>query len=191
MEPHRPRPSVTKSQWLEIEALFKKESPGLVRYARGRFGLDGDDVVQETFHDVTRDWAKIGQYTPEERQRWLFQVVHNKAVDLLRKTGRNVPCAELPEMPSQSDDPSDQAAIAIALEQVVRAIRHLPPRAREVADLVWLKGWSTERVAKHLGVAPPTVRGHLAVARRLLKEELGHLMPFTDEDEEGPTDEQR
>jgi DNA-directed RNA polymerase specialized sigma24 family protein len=51
----------------------------------------------------------------------------------------------------------------------------MPGKRMKVMTLRYADGFSTEEIARQLGVAPPTVRVHLADGRRQLRHEITKL----------------
>jgi len=63
--------------------------------------------------------------------------------------------------------PAGQAADAVV--DLMRALQQLPKRQRAVVVLHYLHDMSTPEVARHLGMATPTVRVHLTRGRKTLR----------------------
>lgn len=181
------RPTLSKGQLEEVEDFYRREARDLHKYAcsisPGR-AAEAWDLVQTTFCEAIRAWWKVGQYGPDERRKWLRRVLRNKAVDLWRKQNVVDLVDAVPHRHSGSDDPGERAEFAIALASCWKEIEQMPPIRQTVAFLIWGESWPAERVARHLGVAPSTVRGHLLKAREQLRAALGHLVPFIDDEEE-------
>ncbi|WP_436759240.1 RNA polymerase sigma factor [Streptosporangium sp. V21-05] len=187
MEPSVPRPKLTKRQREQVEDFYRQEADDLYRYARCVLrdrASEAWDLVQTTFQEAILAWRDVGPYGRDERRRWLRRVLKNKTIDLRRKQDVIHLTDDIPHSPSRSDDVGDRVEFWIALAGCLRVIESMPSTRQEVAFLVWGESWTTERVAKHLGVTPSTVRGHLREARRQLRAEVGHLVPFIDDEEE-------
>jgi RNA polymerase sigma-70 factor (ECF subfamily) len=183
--PSKPRPRLTREQLEQVEDLYRQEADDLYKFACS-LGCASEswDLVQTTFHEAIRAWRDVGRYGPDECRKWLRRVLKNKAIDLWRKQKVIDLTADVPHPRTRSDDPGERAELAIALASCWREIKQMPPRRRAVASLVWGKSWPPERVAKHLGSAPSTVRGHLQEARKQLRATVGHLVSFIDDEEE-------
>ncbi|MFI9643979.1 RNA polymerase sigma factor [Micromonospora sp. NPDC051925] len=182
------RPKLTRNQVEQIERLYVQEADDLYGYARSRSWVrtsDALDLVQTTFHEAIHAWEKVEPLGSDERRRWLRQVLRNKAVDLWRKQNVVDLAVDVSHLRSTSDDETaEHVELVIALTSCWRAIEQMPPVRRTVAYLVWGKAWEVKRVSDHLALADSTVRGHLREARKQLRANVGHLVPFIDDEEE-------
>jgi RNA polymerase sigma-70 factor, ECF subfamily len=174
---------LTKVQRDELVELFTHAAPDLARYAQRLCGSDrgeAEDLVQITFQEAARAWDTLGQRGPEDRRKWLYTVLRNKAVDERRKTSRVDLTPDDPGTGSSSD-PAEAAELSVALAQCWEHISRMPPQCRSVAFLAWQEQWITKEIAAHLGITPGTVRGHLHEVRKRLRAELGHLMTINED----------
>jgi RNA polymerase sigma-70 factor (ECF subfamily) len=140
------------------------------------------DAVQEAFATALE---KAEGFRGEARlSTWLHRIVYNKAVDLLRRRGREEPWPEdeqaelTPDDDRRSHEPSwarppDEVLLGkearAALEE---AIGHLTPLQRAVFELREVESRPTEEVAEILNLSPGAVRIHLHRARLKLRERL-------------------
>ena len=74
---------------MEMEAIVSAHEAPLLRYAAGILGSShaAQDVVQNAFIKLFREW-KPGVRPTEAIRGWLYRVVHNEAVDYLRRETR-------------------------------------------------------------------------------------------------------
>jgi RNA polymerase sigma-70 factor (ECF subfamily) len=140
------------------------------------------DAVQEAFatalekEEGFRGEARFGT--------WLHRIVYNKAVDLLRRRGREDPLPEDEGAELTADDdrrghapswtrPPDEVLFSketrAALEDAMGA---LTPLQRAVFELREVESRPTEEVAEILDLSPGAVRVHLHRARLRLRERL-------------------
>ena len=166
-------------------------SRALVEYGDRLYGLalrvtrDPDlaaDAVQEAFASALegagdfRGDAGLGT--------WLYRIVYNKSIDLLRRRGRETPLADeesaaegeeqqLAQVPPWSRPP-DEILLGMETRQALdRALNQLTPLQRAVFVLREMEGLSTEETADGLDLEPGTVRVHLHRARLRLRALLG------------------
>nr|WP_062339317.1 sigma-70 family RNA polymerase sigma factor [Herbidospora sakaeratensis] len=187
MAPSTPRPELTRRQRRQVADLFRQEAHDLHRYACSlpwARACDAPDLVQKAFEAVCRAWDDVGPLSPGQRRKWLRQAVRYRSIDLCRRPAVSPLTDDLPHPHSPCDDVGDRVAFALALEACWRVIESMPPTRRTVACLLWRESWTTQQVAEHLGLAPSTVRGHLREARGQIKAGVGHLVSFTDDEEE-------
>ncbi len=147
--------------WI-LAAVDAHELP-LVRYARRLLG-DADlaaDVVQHAFMQLCGESQATAGENPAA---WLFCVCRNRALDHLRRAGRE---RSLVDMESESGNPTadsaagvDPAAIAERRELAARLrdlLRELPPPQREAIDL-WCEGFTAKEIAAITGRTEGNVR---------------------------------
>jgi RNA polymerase sigma-70 factor, ECF subfamily len=185
--PPEPRPKLTKGQREQVEALYQREADDLYKYACSisRGGRpEPQELLHRTFEDVVRAWRQVGLLGPDARRKWLRRVLKNKAIDEWRKPKVIALTADVPHPHSRSDDPAEHAEFGIALAACWGEIKQMPPMRQEVAFLVWGESWTPAQVAKYLGLADSTVRGHLREARKQLRTAVGPLVSFIDDEEE-------
>lgn len=122
-----------------------------------------EDIASEAFSRAFARWQKVGRLP--YRDAWVLRVASNLAVDRARGERRHrwQPAAD-------SGDPSDVAAVRVALTHALAA---LPTAQREAVVLRYLADFSEGDVAAALGVRPGTVKSHLHRAVTSLRERLG------------------
>ena len=151
--------------WI-LAAVDAYELP-LVRYARRLLG-DVDlaaDAVQHAFVQLCGEsWAAVGEHLAP----WLFRVCRNKALDHMRRAGREQPLLDAEAtgaFESGMSPPADRAADpAVAAERRELAtrlrdlLRDLPAPQREAIDL-WCEGFTAREIAEITG----RTEGHVRV----------------------------
>lgn len=142
-------------------------------YMRER--ADIEDAVQETF---LRAIDRIAGYDPARPfAPWLYQIGRNVARNRLAASARRraepLPVEAL-EAPAPGPEAlTERAEIRYAVEA---AIGELPEQRRTAFRLHDVDGYSTNEVARIMGLSPGTVRSHVHHARRELRERLArHL----------------
>ncbi|HWB41962.1 MAG TPA: RNA polymerase sigma factor [Gemmatimonadales bacterium] len=132
---------------------------------------DADDVCQEALVvaveriDDCRDPSRFGN--------WLFQIVRNRARNLVRSPAvrRTVPLDDLAPAPGLS--PAAEMERTELRERLLDALAEIPEAHREVVLLHDLEGWKHREIGERLGLPEGTVRSHLHHARRRLRQILG------------------
>jgi RNA polymerase sigma-70 factor (ECF subfamily) len=140
------------------------------------------DAVQEAFATALE---KEGEFRGEARLgTWLHRIVYNKAIDLLRRRGREEPWPEdeQAELTAEDDRRSHEPSWARPPDEVLlgkearaaleEAVGHLTPLQRAVFELREVEARPTEEVAEILDLSPGAVRIHLHRARLKLRERL-------------------
>lgn len=148
-----------------------------VRRWAGRLVGDGDDAEDVTQLVLLRLHARIGDYEGRSRfTTWLYRVTRNLALDhrriaerrraLLAPEATRASASVAPDAAAADDD-------AARLARLVQAyFTELPPRQREVFEMVDLRGRAPSEIAAELGVAPSTVRVLLLKARRTIRSRM-------------------
>src|ERR1700739_282181 len=150
--------------------LIEPVLPSLRRYPR-TFVSDAspaDDLVQDTLERAISRWHQ--RRSDADARTWLFTILHNLAVNHLRRTarrGREIPLDDAGEsdvaVPSTQED-------ALRHGDILAAVGRLPDDQRGVLVLVSIEDVSYAEAARILDIPIGTVMSRLARARaRLLK----------------------
>ena len=163
--PRQPRPSETDAPELPddreagVVAVFEAHYSHLVRLARHLVDdqADAEDVVMDAFVGLSRRWQPVRR--TEDAFFYLRASVVNGSRSRLRrlKVARERRHTQL----DRDSAPADQAAMAhLEQEAVVRALRVLPRRQREVLVLRYYDGASEAEIAEVLGISVGSVKTH-------------------------------
>jgi RNA polymerase sigma factor (sigma-70 family) len=158
----------------ELADLFKRHSNSIHRRAYVLSQGDGalaEDLVQDAFIAVFRDWSKLRTWDEASLLARLRTIVANKAIDEFRHNEvhrRSLPrlCPDPP--PSAEDE-------AIGHAEVGRAwliMRQLPVMDYMVAVLRWECGMLQREIADRLQMAEGTVATTLRRVRGVIAEAL-------------------
>jgi RNA polymerase sigma-70 factor (sigma-E family) len=124
-----------------------------------------EDLVAEAFSRAWASWRDVSRH-PAPRA-WVVRAALNAGVSWWRRRHREVALgAQDPSSFAGRTDPGESVDAAL-----MDAVRRLPPREREVIALRLILDLDTETTAKHLGIAPGTVRAHLSRAMVALRQE--------------------
>jgi RNA polymerase sigma factor (sigma-70 family) len=150
--------------------LIEPVLPSLRRYARTfvRDASAADDLVQDTLERAISRWHQ--RRSDGDARAWLFTILHNLAVNHLRRAarrGRELPLDDAGEpdvaTPSTQED-------ALRHADILAAVGQLPDDQRGVLLLVSIEDVSYAEAARILDIPIGTVMSRLARARaRLLK----------------------
>src|ERR1700680_984973 len=154
----------------DMAHLIEPVIPALRRYARTfvRGAADADDLVQDALERAISRWHQ--RRSDGETRTWLFTILHNLAVNHLRRAarrGREVPFDDAGEsdvaVPSTQED-------ALRRDDILGAVGQLPDEQRSVLLLVSIEDVSYAEAARILDIPIGTVMSRLARARaRLVK----------------------
>jgi RNA polymerase sigma-70 factor (ECF subfamily) len=152
------------SEWKEFLAEVMPHWKSL-RASATRFGLDPDDLAQETW---LRALAAHQSYRPGSNARaWLQRILINVAcTEHRRRTRDRRRCARVAAQPTA---PPDEPARPEPDVDVQAALRALGPRDRRVVELADVEGLRYRDVARILGCPVGTIMSRLHRARRRLR----------------------
>ena len=138
-----------------------------------------EDIVQEAFLAV---WRSSVRYRPERGnlRSWLLSVVHNRAIDWLRRTvahsGREVAAEGIGERKA-APELTDAEALRREEAQTVRAaMESLPADQLRVVELAYFGGFTHSQIADMLGMPLGTVKGRMRLALDRMRDGLGEVV---------------
>jgi RNA polymerase sigma-70 factor (ECF subfamily) len=158
-----------------FEQLVRALQPQVYRWALtfARDVDDADEITQDTFVRVHRN---LGQFRGESAlEAWVYGITRRVALQRKRKSDRRKWLSEsvIPGLDNvYNTDPGGR----VDRQRIAGYIRHffteLPPRQREVFDLVDLQGHEPAEVAEMLGLKQATLRANLFKARAAIRANL-------------------
>lgn len=122
---------------------------------------DAEDVAQEALARAMLRWSRLHEH-PEG---WITRVASNLAIDRQRKRRRQ---SQIPLGPIRILDEYDAER-----EDLVRALRRLPRRQREVVVMRYLADMSETESAKAIGCSIGAVKTHASRGLAALRRHLG------------------
>jgi RNA polymerase sigma-70 factor (ECF subfamily) len=136
---------------------------------------DADDITQQVSVTLHR---KLHLF--EERSAfstWLYRIVRNTAVESRRRVRfiREVSFDEdavSNTLSAVTEDRLEQIDDARSVALIRALFCELPPRQRELIDLIDTQGYSTVEAAAMMSIEPETARVHLLRARRTLRSRM-------------------
>jgi RNA polymerase sigma-70 factor (ECF subfamily) len=132
--------------------------------------------VQEAFLALWRNGARYDR-TRGSVRTWTLGIVHNRAVDALRRSGvheRRRVSDEGIEESLESPERTDVQAIGKTASQEIRgALGELPVEQRRVIELAYFGGFTHTEIASMLDTPVGTVKGRMRLGLRKLRSHLG------------------
>jgi RNA polymerase sigma-70 factor (sigma-E family) len=170
--PGWPRREADASAEWAVTALYEAHAMALTRMAYLMLGdrPSAEDVVQEAFCGLYRRWDRLRDAASADS--YLRSSVLNGSRSILRQRS-----ARRTSLPDQPPTASAEAVVVGSEERqdVIRAVRRLPHRQREVLVLRFYCDMPDEQIAQAMGIRQSTVRSaaHRAVEAlgRILEEE--------------------
>lgn len=172
-----------------FERLYRRHQGPLYRFVRRVLGpalaAQADEVFQDTWSRVIQSrerWSPQGA----SFRTWLFTLAHHRAIDCLRKSGREqsvdeaLPGADEPaEDPwsgwpaSDGDDPALQAFWRAAGQRLLHCLDMLPPAQRSVFLLHHEDGLTLDELSRALELGFETAKSRLRYAMGKLRGCMG------------------
>ncbi len=145
---------------------------GLALRLLGR-ASEAEDVVQESFVAL---WRQAERLDPAQSVRgYLLRIVHNKAVDRLRRQGRRreVVLEGAAQVQSNLGEPEVEAERRSDRDLVRDALATLPAEQRQAVELAYFGGLSINDVATETRAPVGTVKSRLRLALERMRRQLG------------------
>jgi len=170
-------PLVAASDAEAFEVILERHADAAFSLAYrmcGRRSL-AEDVAQESFLALWRSGARYDR-TRGSVRTWALGIVHNRAVDTLRRSGVRARrqasgdgVEESVEAPGRTDD---QALDNAAADEIRTALGVLPADQRRVIELAYFGGFTHTEIASMLDTPIGTVKGRMRLGLQKLRAEL-------------------
>lgn len=129
-----------------------------------------EEVLQEAFVSI---WRRASDWTPERGSGriWISSIVHNRAIDAIRREGRLVQLDEEAhgETIDESPDAFDLASAGEDAKRVVACLETLDEQPRAAIRLAYWRGLSHEELAERMGAPIGTVKSWIRRGLQRLK----------------------
>lgn len=126
---------------------------------------DAADVISESIYRAYRNLHTLKN--DDSFKPWLLRIVHNTAVELIRKNSKIITVDEVPDMPS--DGCEGDITVRLALRDAVNSLKL---SCRTVVILFYYENLSIVKIAQITGSNVASVKKQLSRARRMLREIL-------------------
>ena len=140
---------------LPFQPFYVAHRAAVLRLLAGMVGpADAEDCFQETWLKVLRSWPPTN---PAGRlDSWVLTIAHRAALDLLRRTGRELATDELLESPAGAAEPVE--LLELGPTDLHEAVAALPDRRRAAVLLRVVLDQSHAQVAEVLGCSEDAAR---------------------------------
>jgi RNA polymerase sigma-70 factor (ECF subfamily) len=134
-----------------------------------------EEIVQEAFLSL---WRSRARYDPARGsvRSWLLLVVHNRAVDALRRTRAGAgDLARDPILADRRPAPELTESLAVGREEARRvrqALDDLPNEQRQVIELAYFAGLTHVEIAQRIGLPVGTVKSRMRLGMQKLRAAL-------------------
>ena len=156
------------------EKLYRLYSTRLLAYLIKL--LKSEDIACEALQDVfIKVWRNRHQIDAEQSFRsYLFRIAENHVYDFFRKAARDKKLQEvLIRKTSKEYSPVEEALYTKERSRLLKeAIDALPPKRREIFQLVKIEERSYEEVSLLLHISTSTINDHVVKATKFIKKNL-------------------
>jgi RNA polymerase sigma factor (sigma-70 family) len=156
-----------------LRTIYDAEAPRMlgvaIRLLRRRA------LAEEAVHDCfVQIWSRAPSFDPTrgEARTWIYAVLRNRALNILRGETRTELVEDFEPMGLVSDDESPES-IAMRLSDasaLKRCLEHLEPVRRQAILLAYIHGLSHGEIAGRLGVPLGTMKSWIRRSLLLLRE---------------------
>ena len=170
-------PLVAASDAEAFEVILERHADAAFSLAYRMCGrrTTAEDVAQEAFLALWRSGARYDR-TRGSVRTWALGIVHNRAVDALRRSGvraRRQAGAEGVEDTLEAPGRTDELALDNAAAGEIRtALDTLPADQRRVIELAYFGGFTHTEIASMLDAPIGTVKGRMRLGLQKLRAEL-------------------
>jgi RNA polymerase sigma-70 factor, ECF subfamily len=161
-----------------FEVIFDRHASSAFSLAYRMCGrrATAEDIVQDAFLSL---WRSGSGYDPRRGsvRSWVLSVVHNRAVDAMRrvgsKAGRDVPDEGIADRLPAAERTDAEVERRDDARQLRTALDELPPDQRRVIELAYFGGFTHNQIAEMLDLPPGTVKGRMRLGLTKMRYVLG------------------
>jgi len=161
-----------------FEVIFDRHASAAFSLAYRMCGrrAAAEDVVQDAFLSL---WRSGSGHDPRRGsvRSWVLSVVHNRAVDAMRragaKAGRDVADEGIAERLPAAERTETEVERRDDARQVRTALDELPADQRRVIELAYFGGFTHAQIAEMLDLPPGTVKGRMRLGLTKMRYVLG------------------
>lgn len=156
---------------LNYEQVFQRYYRSLCYFAQKivKDQFEAEDIVSETFIKLLH--TKLENIHPAELRSFLFTIIRNNCIDILRKQERvnkkNVTFYDIDSIDINILE--NEMLLAQVLQMVYAEIENLPEQCRKVFKGIYFEEKTTDILATELSISRQTVLNHKTRAIQLLK----------------------
>jgi RNA polymerase sigma-70 factor, ECF subfamily len=181
----REKEIIERAQGGDADAYDELVSPYLKRVISIAWGIvrsahDAEDLAQDAF---VKAYQNLSRFRSDEPfGPWIYRIVTNLSLDVLKHRGKFRHEELAGSEPATRRDTADLKARSGEIRRRIDdAIETLPEMQRVVARLHLVEQFDHQEIAAMMGLSVGTVRSHLSLARKKLKEQLADLYGDGDE----------
>ncbi len=140
-------------------SIYLSHRPSLIEYAARMLG--SREAAEDILQDAFLRFVAATSDGPPRHKSYLFRIVHNLAVDMLRRKKlerrRKMEGAPAWAAPQPMPTPEETVLFCESIRRAMDIIADLPDDQRVALEMRRFGGCPPEQIAAHLGVSVPTV----------------------------------
>lgn len=126
---------------------------------------DAAEVISES---ILRAYKNIQTLKKADSFKpWILRIIHNTAVEMIRKNSKIIPMEETPDIPD--DSPENDITIRLSVREAVNSLKQ---PYRTVVILFYYENLSVSKIAQITSTNMVAVKKQLSRARKMLREIL-------------------
>lgn len=136
---------------------------------------DALEIVNDGFLKIFKELVRYeatSENTTASFIAWLKRIMINTAIDRFRKDKKLELIDELSDSYDNVEYTSETALQKLSYEEIIKAIKTLPPSYYLVFSLYVIEGYTHKEIAKQLNIVEGTSKSNLAKARIFLQNKL-------------------
>jgi RNA polymerase sigma-70 factor, ECF subfamily len=138
--------------------------------------VTAEDITQEAFLSIWRSRLRYDQ-TRGSVRTWVLGIVHNRAIDALRRSVVHDRRRETMEGMEERHEARERTDVEAARREEARSIRTaldtLPDEQRRTIELAYFGGFSHSQIADLLNEPIGTVKGRMRLGLEKMRRQLG------------------
>lgn len=164
----------TRNERRAQETLYRRFFPEMMRMTR-KYTRDDDTAIEIVNNGMLRVFKKIHTFAFKgSLEGWVRRLVYHSMADYFRDNARYLHFLVLEDHDSAVPERGHETFYE---EDILRAVRALPPVSQEVFRLYAIEGYSHAEIAENLEISEGTSKWHLSTARQKLREMLSIQYP--------------
>ena len=153
-----------KNEFCENIRLYEKSMYSLA-FSIVKNNADAAEVISES---ILRAYKNIQTLKKADSFKpWILRIIHNTAVEMMRKNSKIIPMEETPDIPD--DSPENDITIRLSVREAVNSLKQ---PYRTVVVLFYYENLSVSKIAQITSTNMPAVKKQLSRARKMLLEIL-------------------
>jgi RNA polymerase sigma-70 factor, ECF subfamily len=160
-----------------FETIYERHCTAVFSLAYRICGVrtTAEEIAQEAFLAIRRSGARYDR-TRGSVRTWLLGIVHNRAIDTLRRTTVHERQRVADEQAAEGLEAAERTDVEAARRETARSVRvlidELPSEQRRVVELAYFGGFTHEEIAQMLDAPLGTVKGRMRLALEKMRSSM-------------------